>query len=161
MPSIDAEAHVYNSILLFAIGWGLGMKPLCGAFGIAAVFTLLLITGCGAHQTSNNCAALTALNISPPNASLDHNAVGPGNLQQFLAFNGGSPSGCVSIASSLPNVSWSVSDPTDASISNALPQPGVATCINAASAPITVTATLDASQNQGMAVSGTASLTCR
>jgi len=64
--------------------------------------------------------------------------------------------------SNLMNVSWSVSDTTNVSISNAKDITfGTATCLGRTSGPVVVTATLPASASSGQAVSGTAALTCK
>ncbi|PYX98055.1 MAG: hypothetical protein DMG63_12815 [Acidobacteria bacterium] len=119
-----------------------------------------ILSGCGG-KTSQDCA-FTTLNVIPQSASADHTASPPANSQQFLAFGAGLPSGCVSILSNLLNVTWSLSDSVNAKISNAQDQTfGAATCTGASSTPITVTATLDAGHNNGKAVSGSASLTCK
>lgn len=61
----------------------------------------------------------------------------------------------------LLNVTWSVSDATNVSISNVKGMTfGTATCLAPTAGPVTVTATLPASANGGQAVSGTAALTC-
>jgi len=114
-----------------------------------------VLASCG-----NDCAA-GSLNVSPQNAVADHSAASPGNSDAFLAFSSGMPGGCSAAASNLNNVTWSVSDPTDVSISNSPDNTfGTATCINATAGPVTITATLPASLNDGKAVSGTATLSC-
>lgn len=64
--------------------------------------------------------------------------------------------------SNLVNVSWSVSDSANVSISN---EKGVAfgraTCLGPTAGSVVVTATLPASANNGQAVSGSATLTCQ
>jgi hypothetical protein len=75
-----------------------------------------------------------------------------------------SKSGCFSTQSSSARVTWSVSDTTHATISNAQDQAltfGVATCAGSAPGPITVTATLPADLNNGASVSGSAQLSCK
>jgi len=125
-------------------------------------------SACGGYSSnsSSNCF-FTSLNVSPPTGSADHNLAAPGNSQQFLAFGQPSSSSCAYTQASLTNVSWSLSDPTNASIGNTItgnPQTdnyGLATCLHSSSTPITVTATLPSSANSGHNAMGTATLTCK
>ena len=72
------------------------------------------------------------------------------------------PTGCVSTASNLVDVTWLLSDSSVAKISNAQDANfGLATCTAANATPVTVIATLDASRNNGRTASGTASLVCK
>lgn len=69
--------------------------------------------------------------------------------------------------SNLTNVTWTVSDTTNASIGNNMtgnPQTdnfGLATCLHSSSTPITVTATLPPGSNSGHMATGTATLNCK
>ncbi|MBZ5546874.1 MAG: hypothetical protein LAO22_02765 [Acidobacteriia bacterium] len=59
------------------------------------------------------------------------------------------------------DVTWSVSDPVSITISNAQDSTfGTATCITSAPTPVTVTATLPASKNNGRQVVRAATLAC-
>ena len=130
---------------------------------IAALLVSLLIAslllGCGNSRSS--CSQIAALNVSPATATADHSAAPPGNTQQFLAFEV-APPGCVTTQSSSVRVTWSVSDLTNVTIGSTPGSSnyGLATCVDATSGPVTVTANLPASLNAGTAVSGTATLTC-
>ncbi len=121
-----------------------------------------LILACGAD--THNCD-LTGLTVSPQSATANHSAAAPANSQQFSAFPQ-TPVGCAVAQTTLTTVTWSVSDAQNVSISNAHDQTyGVATCINAISAPVTVTGTAPAGNPPCptcpvRSVSGTASLTC-
>jgi hypothetical protein len=116
--------------------------------------------GCGA-DVSGGCF-ITTINVSPQTATVNQNAAPPGNSQVFLAFQTGAPSGCAFTLANLQNAVWTVSDPVNATISNSHDQMnadyGRATCINAAPAPITVTATVPS--GNGNEVTASATLTC-
>ena len=115
--------------------------------------------GCGGGDPP--CSPIPGVRVSPQSATVDHQAAPPGNSQKFLAF-GVASAGCVVPLSNLLNVTWSVSDTTNVSISNANDATfGTATCLGATSGPATITATLLASANNGQSVSGTAALTCQ
>jgi hypothetical protein len=140
------------------------MKMQFSSLAIVLLF-LSLFAGCG----ETDCSSLIAVNVSPQSATADHNAAPPGNAMQFAAF-GTAPSGCIVPAigpknpipqSSLNDVVWSVSDPTNVSISNAQDATyGTATCLAATAGPVTVTANLPANRNHGKALAGTATLSC-
>jgi hypothetical protein len=130
---------------------------------IISLMCFAVASGCGngGDPDPPSCSPLPALRISPQTATIDHNASPPGNSQRFFAFAVSSP-GCAVPLVNFTNVSWSVSDNTDVSISNTQGSTfGTATCVNATPSPVTVTATLPASANSGKAASGTASLTCQ
>ena len=119
---------------------------------------LIVAVGCGGAP---DCGPV-GVSVSPNTATADHTAAPPGNQQQFFAFNSFPiKQGCAAItAAILNNVTWSTSDPGDVSISNTQGSTyGVATCINAGSSPVTITATQ--SRQGGSAFTGTASLTCK
>jgi hypothetical protein len=116
--------------------------------------------GCadGALNANPRCF-ITGMNVSPATATIDHTAAPPANSQQFAAFQTSAPSGCAFALSNLQTVTWTLSDPVNASISNTHDATyGRATCINAAPAPITVTGTVPA--GNGSNVTATAALTC-
>lgn len=81
---------------------------------------------------------------------------------QFAAIHGiwvGLSNGCAATASNLTNVSWTVSDTTNVSVTNTN---GIASmkCLGATQGSVTVTATLPASANKGHSLNATDSLTC-
>lgn len=116
------------------------------------------IMGCGGRSSVETCG-LTALNISPASATADHTLASPGNELRFIAF-GVVPPGCVQTLSNLTNVTWSVSDTVNVSISNIQgPTYGTATCNGATSGAVTVTGT--APGISGTTAKGTALLTCK
>ncbi len=132
---------------------------------LAAISTLVVLAatlaGCHAVVNGGTCR-YESLAVSPATATADHAAIPPGNGQQFLAFGRGLTAGCAAVQSNLPNVTWTVSDAVNVTISNAADTTsGVATCKAATAGPVTVTATLPADKNSGLMVSGTGSLTCR
>lgn len=122
-----------------------------------------LILACG---TNTHDCDLTGVRVSPQSATANHSSPAPANSQQFTAF-GEIPEGCAIAQSNLTNVTWSVSDTQDVSISNTHDQTyGLATCINATSGPVTVTGTAPAGNPPCptcpvQSVSGTARLTCQ
>jgi hypothetical protein len=123
---------------------------------LSGLLLLLSVTviGCG----STPCK-VTAISISPSTATIDHTSPAPGNQQAFSAFP--NHNGCAALGVFLARYTdavWSSSDPTDAPISNTAGSTyGVATCLNAVNAPVTITATRTSS---GQTLLGKATLTC-
>ncbi|HEY6968071.1 MAG TPA: hypothetical protein VJA94_02615 [Candidatus Angelobacter sp.] len=115
---------------------------------------VLLLGGCG----GKTMCKINSINVFPAAATANHNALPPGNMQQFAAFIASEPSGCAFMQSNLTNATWSVSDTTNISIGNAPGTNGMATCNGATAGAATVTATVPA--GDGTNVSNTASLTC-
>lgn len=116
--------------------------------------------GCGGKSSTPVCK-LTAINVSPGTATINHTAVPPGNTQHFDAFAASSTPvlGCFEALGNLQTATWSVSDTTNVSISNVHDGTfGTATCKAATSGAATVTATVPV--GDGTSVSNTASLTC-
>src|ERR1051326_3463046 len=108
-------------------------------------FPLILPTACAGG--GDPCSPIPAVRVSPQNATLDHNA-SPGNSQRFFSFATASP-GCVAPMSSLMNVSWSVSDTKNVSISNAKDATfGTATWLGTTPGRAPVTAGLPARADQ-------------
>jgi hypothetical protein len=128
---------------------------------------LLSIAGCGAHSPNQNCEPPTpTLRVFPSSATGDHTLTPPGSSFQFTAELGyfSAPPGCAIPLNirQLTNVVWSLSDNTNAKISNAQDMTyGVATCSGTSALPITVTATLPADQNLGPQQTATATLVCK
>jgi len=127
-------------------------------------FCLCLLTleqGCGSGSAV--LCFFTTVNVSATTSSTaDHSAIAPGNQVHFNAFGSGLTAGCVASQSNLTNVTWSVSDPADVSISNAGdPTYGTATCLHATPGAVTVTATLPSDLNSGKVATGISSMTCK
>jgi len=131
------------------------MKRLLGLGCLSAV-----LLGCAAPQNPS-CNLSSVFAVGPTSATADHSATPPGNQAQFQAT--------VSPYSSVPGCpvpqyilllqpTWSLSDPLDAQISSAPGTNGLATCMNAAANPITVTATYT---SNGTTQTKTATLTCK
>jgi hypothetical protein len=104
-----------------------------------AVLLLILLAavsvGCGSRSPNNQCVITTA--TTPQSATADHTQAAPGDQVQFAlhtSINGGGP--CPEIADYLGV--WSTSDPVNTSISNTPPTQGLATCVNATTAPATI-----------------------
>lgn len=113
--------------------------------------------GCGGKSTV--VCNLTAINVFPKTATVDHTAVAPGNTQHFDAFAATATPGCFVTLGNLTTASWSVSDNTNVSISNVHDATfGTATCKGATSGAATVTATVPV--GDGTNVTNTALLTC-
>lgn len=114
----------------------------------------------GGAPGRDQCSPIPGVRVSPQIATVDHQAAPPGNSKKFSAFALASP-GCVAPMSTLVNVTWSVSDPTNVKISNARDATfGTATCLGPTS-HATVTATLPASENDGQPLTATAALMCK
>src|SRR5262245_57145472 len=129
----------------------------CAGVMVAALALSLVISGCGA-QIAVACK-INTIGTAPRIATLSHSAAPPGNMQHFDAFIQSGTSGCLFVASSLTNVTWSVSDQVSVNCSNAHDETnGTATCRAPSPVPITVTATAPA--GDGTLVSHSASLTC-
>ena len=119
---------------------------------------LLLLQGCGSFS---GCF-YSNLGVNGSAQSADHTSVPPGNTIVFLAFGSGTNKGCSSTQANLTNVTWSVSDTQNVSISNAKDQTfGHATCLHATSSPVTVTATLPSDLNNGVTATGSSTMTCK
>ena len=127
------------------------------ALSVASAMLCFVLAGCGGN-TNNRCF-IGSITVSPGSATVDHTAAPPGNTQQFAAFAGSVPQGCVVAQSNLTNVIWSVSDPVNVSIgSTPGPSNGLATCNAATAGAVTVTGTLN--QTDFAPVKATATLTC-
>ena len=124
------------------------------------VFVVLSSAGCGGGHTTPDCSTAVALGIGPNTATADHLAAPPGNKISFVASDE-LPVGCIPRPGPLRlDLKWSVSDTTNVTIGNTPNVDyGVATCVNATPAPVTVTAT--GPNERGATISGTATLACR
>ena len=122
----------------------------------------LWLTGCGGKIQASNCT-VTGIKVTPATATADHTAAAPMNSQHFTAFPIFGPAGsCIALntAVALNNVTWSVSDPVNVTISNVQgPDYGTATCKNATAAPATITAA--GTLPNGSPASATATLGCK
>lgn len=132
---------------------------------VAVLLVLSSALGCGGVIIISGAICFTtAINVSPQSVTIDHTALPPANSQIFVAFQSNVPSGCPFTQASLQNAVWSISTTADANISNSHDQNNInygrATCINSASSPIMVTATVP-SGNGATTVSATATLTCK
>jgi hypothetical protein len=136
------------------------MRDFCPCAGRVSRLIVLTVTivGCGG-KSSNPVCTLTAINVFPKTATVDHTAVAPGNTQHFDAFAATSSPGCVVSQNNLTTATWSVSDATTISINNVQGASyGTATCKGATTGPAIVMATVPA--GDGTNVTNTASLTC-
>jgi hypothetical protein len=116
------------------------------------------VSSCGGTTSDDPCKILS-IDVSPSSATVDHAAPPPGNTQHFDAFIGKVPPGCSFITGNIFDATWTVSDSTNVSISNAQDSTrGNATCKGATAGAVTVTATK--TESDGSKVSNTALLTC-
>lgn len=115
--------------------------------------------GCGGHSAPD-CSVAIALGVVPNTATADHLAAAPGNKISFFGSDI-LPNGCIPQPSPFrTDLKWSVSDTANVSIGNTPKVDyGVATCINAAPTPVTVTAT--GPNRLGATMSGSSTLTCK
>lgn len=121
-----------------------------------ALLFCLFVSGCGSH-TPMGCVQ-TGITVIPNPASADHNAAAPGNSVHFLAA--ATFTGCASPPPVDTNVTWSVGDTTNVSISNVQgPNFGTATCKGATAGATTVTAT--GPLPDGTMATSNASLSCQ
>jgi hypothetical protein len=134
------------------------LLPFIFLFGLAVIAGL---AGCGAHTPPPDCA-FTSLTISPSSATANHVAASPGNQVNFMGFDGARPAACGPVnflVAIRQDLKWTVSDAVNAKIGNtANVDYGIATCVNAAGTPITVTAS--GPNANGATITGTAALTC-
>jgi hypothetical protein len=129
----------------------------------AGLMVMAALTGCGG-TTMQDCT-VTALNISPASATASHTAAAPGNQAVFIAFDAINklPAGCVALGTGTQaqrvDVKWTVSDTANVKIGNTVGADyGIATCVNAAPSPVTVTAS--GPNGKGVTITGTSTLTC-
>ena len=122
---------------------------------------VLAIAGCGGKSTQMvDCSVALGLDVAPQTATADHAAAPPGNKASFVGADSVRP-GCIPTPGPIRlDLKWSVSDTTNTSIGNTPNVDyGVATCINATPAPVTVTAT--GTNRLGSTITGTATLACK
>ncbi len=126
---------------------------------IFLIFAAVILLSCG----STVVCAFHSVNVSgSTSVAVDHSALPPGNQARFTAFGNDATAGCAFFQSNLMNVTWTVSDTQNVSISNTKDATyGVATCINATTGPVTVTATLPSDLNNGTTATGTSNMTCK
>jgi hypothetical protein len=131
--------------------------------GLLPSMAVIACGGKGAAGTPSGTLDCTvrALSVIPQNAAASHISSAPGNQQQFSA-GPNMPMGCIPPPLPFDFATWSVSDPVNVSISNALDSTrGTATCLGATAGAVKVTASANDSRLAGGAtVTGTASLTC-
>ena len=126
------------------------------SIGLCVLLSFFML-GCGGK--ANQGCNISTLSITPQSALASHTAASPGNQQQFQAgFT--LPPGCIPPPIPLNFATWSVSDPSNVSISNTNDQTfGTATCVGATKATVTAI-TSDGRLTGGGSASGTATLTC-
>jgi len=131
----------------------------------SSLFFLLLVVfgiGCGGKSSPPqvDCTIALGLDVIPQSGTADHAAAAPGNQVPFFGADSTRP-GCIPTPGPLrTDLKWSVSDTVDTKIGNTLNVDyGVATCINATPAPVTVTAT--GTNRLGATITGTGALTCK
>ncbi len=91
-----------------------------------------LSASCGSSP-NKQCVISTA--TLPQSATADHTLIAPGDQVQFSLQS--STVGMCPMPPDFMGV-WSTSDPVNTSISNQAPTQGLATCLNATTAPVTI-----------------------
>jgi hypothetical protein len=129
---------------------------------LSFLLPLLLIAlsaGCGGTSPPD-CSVAVGLAVAPPTATADHLAAAPGNRITFVGANI-PPNSCPPTPGPIRfDLKWSVSDAANVTIGNTQNVDyGTATCVNAAPAPVTVTAS--ATNTHGATITGTSMLTCK
>jgi hypothetical protein len=126
---------------------------------------LLLVfmnAGCGGNSSSSqiDCTVALGLDVIPQSGTADHTLAPPGNKVNFFGADSTRP-GCPPVPGPIRlDLKWTVSDTVNTKIGNtANVDYGVATCINATPAPVTVTAT--GTNRLGTTITGTGTLTCK
>jgi hypothetical protein len=113
---------------------------------------------CGSCNSAGD-GSLKAIRVDPATATASASAATPNNQVRFVAWpewNGG-----FHPASNLGNVDWASSDPVNAPISNVRDVThGVATCLQVAAGPVTISATAPKETGSSETITGTATLTC-
>jgi hypothetical protein len=119
----------------------------------------IVSAGCGG-KTQVDCTVALGLDVAPQSATADHTLAPPGNKSSFVAADSVRP-GCIPTPGPIRlDLKWSASDTVNTTIGNTPNVDyGVATCINATPAPVTVTAT--GTNRLGATITGTASLSCK
>ena len=103
------------------------------SFAFLLLFLLAALSaGCGSSP-NNQCVISTA--TLPLGATADHAQAAPGDQVQFSLQS--SAVGNCPLPPDFMGV-WSTSDPVNTSISNTPPTQGLATCVNATTAPATI-----------------------
>ena len=116
------------------------LLPPLGLVGLAG-----LLCGCAASGSTGCNLGTAFLQLEPSSGTAKHSVAAPGNEQRFTAtedFTGGT-GGCP-VPAVVPVIlpAWTSSDPVDVTVSSALDATnGLATCVNATLAPVTLTAT--------------------
>jgi hypothetical protein len=133
----------------------------CRKLVLFPLLVVIVSAGCGGtSQRQPDCSVAVGLGVAPNNATADHAAAPPGNKVPFVASDT-LPVGCIPTPGPIRfDLKWSVSDTVNTKIGNTPNVDyGVATCINATPAPVTVTAT--GANRLGNTITGTAILACK
>jgi len=128
--------------------------PTLGLVGLAGV-----LCGCAASG-STSCNDTLVFGVGPKSGTANHSAASPGNEQQFTATEAltAAPGCAVPQFIELVYPAWTSSDPVDVTVSSARgPTNGLATCVNATLAPVTLTAT---EGSGATAQTGSVTMTC-
>jgi len=122
-------------------------------FAFLLLFLLAALSaGCGSSP-NNQCVISTA--TLPQGATADHTLAAPGDQVQFSLQS--SAVGMCPLPPDFMGV-WSTSDPVNTSISNQAPTQGLATCLNATTAPVTIS---NSSTVRGIKSYPSVTLTCK
>ena len=166
MTTVPSKIYIESTAPLGAWPQGAKMnervhiKYLPGKLSVLLLSLVIAIAGCGGKtQMHVDCTPLS-LDVAPQSATADHAAAAPGNKISYVASNSIRP-GCIPTPGPLrTDLKWSVSDTVNTTIGNTPNVDyGVATCINATPAPVTVTAAGPGSM--GTTITGTGTLACK
>lgn len=157
----NGDDHMQVEVKRCSIQWGAAMVLRRVVWLCVGV---VLLTGCAAGgdpSSKQQPFCVLALSVSPQSGSADHMAAAPGNQVKFgAAYGPTEQSSCKLPTVLVTNATWTSSDPVDVQVSSAPGDPnGLATCLSATSAPLTVTASY--TPTGAAAVSGTAAISCR
>jgi hypothetical protein len=124
------------------------------SFAFLLLFLLAaVLVGCGSPSLNNQCVISSA--TLPQGATADHSLAAPGDQVQFSLQS--SVVGMCPLPPDFVGV-WSTSDPVNTSISNQAPTQGLATCLNATTAPVTIS---NSSTVRGIKSYPSVTLTCK
>ena len=151
-PGSSLRSVLINVYALRTMKLSLAALVLCSSCSV--------LLSCGSQP---DCSTVSVLRVGPTNAAADHMAKAPDNAVQFTAFVGQSlvhpqnACGVPTIAAAV-KPTWTVSDPTNVTISSAEDATnGLATCVGATTNPVTVTGTTRGSSG---AITATATISC-
>ena len=119
---------------------------------------LTILTGCGGTAPPD-CSIAVALAVAPQSGTADHAAAPPGNQVSFVGLDMAPASCPPTPGAPRLDLKWFVSDPNVTIGNTQGVDYGVATCKNATTGAVMVTAS--GTNKLKMPITGTAALTCK